>query len=351
MIKSLAIENIQSHKKTKIKFHKGVNVIVGGSDQGKSAILNSIYWCMFNRPLGDQHGSWWGGTMLSSVTLNDGIIELKREKGKNSYKINDNKPLKAFGQEPPQEVKDIFNIDEKINIQRQLEKGVPIFLLSESPGDVAKFFNRVAGLDKIDKAISEGQKDLRVEYRKQDEIKELIKEKEEELEEYEGIGEINEKIEIAVKKEVDIKGLTLEISHIDEELERIGLKEKYLKGLKKKNKIVKKFNRAVDIKEEVDSLYKKIYDIEAMEEQAVVLELLIEKKKEKYKTLSKVKKALVLLKKTKQKGLLASRIEANFHTIELTNEKIKGLSTKKQKTADKLNKNMPDICPLCGSKT
>ena len=38
MIKSLKIHNVQSYEDTALVFSDGINVIIGASDQGKSAI-------------------------------------------------------------------------------------------------------------------------------------------------------------------------------------------------------------------------------------------------------------------------------------------------------------------------
>jgi len=42
MIKSIILNNFQSHKKSKLKFHKNINVVHGLSDSGKSAFIRSI---------------------------------------------------------------------------------------------------------------------------------------------------------------------------------------------------------------------------------------------------------------------------------------------------------------------
>lgn len=52
MIKSIELKNIQSHENTRLDFDKGINVIVGSSNNGKSAILRGLYWARYNRPLG-----------------------------------------------------------------------------------------------------------------------------------------------------------------------------------------------------------------------------------------------------------------------------------------------------------
>lgn len=147
MIESVHIQNFQSHKDTKICFTEGVNVLIGASDAGKSAIFRAIQWCLYNRPLGDGFRSYWGGDTSVTLRFFDGR-ELTRIKGKgvNSYFI-DGIELKAFGTQPPDEVLALHNLDQTLNVQAQID---PIFLLQSSPGEVAKHFNEIADLEKID---------------------------------------------------------------------------------------------------------------------------------------------------------------------------------------------------------
>jgi exonuclease SbcC len=42
MIKEIFIQNYLSHKRTSLKLHEGVNVFIGLSDNGKSAIIKAI---------------------------------------------------------------------------------------------------------------------------------------------------------------------------------------------------------------------------------------------------------------------------------------------------------------------
>jgi DNA repair protein SbcC/Rad50 len=43
-INKVRIENFQSHEDTLMEFHKGLNVITGPSDHGKSAVMRAIKW-------------------------------------------------------------------------------------------------------------------------------------------------------------------------------------------------------------------------------------------------------------------------------------------------------------------
>jgi len=156
MLEQLTIKNFQSHKDTTIAFHPGVNALVGISDSGKSAVLRAIYWVLENRPSGEGFVSHWNRSddgLLSdtSVTLllNGKKIVRLRNKSTNTYFI-DNVRLDAVGRDVPQEVLDVMNMTD-VNVQRQLDAP---FLLSQSSGEVARFFNKIIKLDDIDKVLS-----------------------------------------------------------------------------------------------------------------------------------------------------------------------------------------------------
>lgn len=160
MIKSITITNFQSHVKTELTFAKGVNVIVGSSDSGKTAIIRALRWTIFNKPSGDTICSSWGGQTSVSVDTDEGMVE-KRKGKDNGYILTpqggQSTTFKAIGTGVPDEIASLFNINE-INLQYQLDSP---FLLSNSPGEVAQHFNRVARLDKIDQATSEINSALR----------------------------------------------------------------------------------------------------------------------------------------------------------------------------------------------
>jgi len=151
MIKSLKIQNFQSHEKTELEFSPGVNIIVGSTDSGKTAIIRALRWLIWNRPSGDSIRSHWGGE--TSVTLGTENGTISRSKDKiDTYVLVTAKgeefTFKAFGTSVPEEIQMFLNIGE-INLQRQSDAP---YLLSKSPGEVASHFNKVARLDKIDLA-------------------------------------------------------------------------------------------------------------------------------------------------------------------------------------------------------
>jgi exonuclease SbcC len=157
MITKLEINNYLSHKHSEFTFVNGVNVLVGLSDAGKSAVMNALRWVMRNEPSGDSFRSWWGGSTYVKIVIDD-VYEITRLRNdqENGYILCNlkNETVKshfnAIKNGVPEEIATILNIDET-NIQTQLSTH---FLLSNTPGEVAKHFNKVAKLDKIDLANS-----------------------------------------------------------------------------------------------------------------------------------------------------------------------------------------------------
>jgi exonuclease SbcC len=149
MIKKIEIKNFLSHKKTNIEFSPGVNIIVGGTDSGKSAIVHALKWIINNRPSGDSFRSNWGGdTSVKIVTEDFSLVRTKTDK-ENIYSLEggpEDVLFKAFKTTVPEEVQKALNMNE-INIKSQDDSH---FLLSKTSGEVVQHFNNIAHLNKID---------------------------------------------------------------------------------------------------------------------------------------------------------------------------------------------------------
>ena len=119
MIKSVEIQNFQSHKKTVLKFDSGVNVIIGKSDVGKSAIIRALKWCIFNTPRGDGFRSSFGGDTSVKITLDDGqTIERIRTNTQNKYILNSESEFNALNGKVPEEIENILKFT-NVNLQNQ----------------------------------------------------------------------------------------------------------------------------------------------------------------------------------------------------------------------------------------
>jgi len=350
MIKSLKIQNVQSHKETNLSFSPGVNMIIGKSDNGKSAILNSLFWAMYNRPLGDSHRNWDGGDMSVSVQLDDGTVTISRDK-QTEYTIKKGKKKSVFkssGQNPPEEVTNLFNMDRKINVQRQLERDAPIFLISESPGEVAAFLNKVAGLYKIDETVSKGKSDLRKTKTDLDYTKDQIKTKQKELQKYAGIDDLYTLVstcDVTAKKQANNKRILNEINHnlqsigeivscLNELTEKIHIKE-YIEAALQWIGFKKQCNEKMD---KIDSI---LVLIEHREGRQKELQSKLNLKKDLKKIESKMDTVV-------DKQVRFDSIFECLDSIERLEERQKEKRASLEKQEKVFHKLMPEQCPLCG---
>ncbi|MGO1367951.1 MAG: AAA family ATPase [Senegalia sp. (in: firmicutes)] len=171
-ITNVEINNFQSHKNTNIDFVNGLNVIVGPSDQGKTAIIRAIKWVLYNDPMGTffiRHKEKEASVIL---TFNTGEkVQRLRSNTKNLYiyidKDNNEEIYEGFGHNVPVDIIEKINIrkiflDSKesnsINIGEQLEGP---FLLSEKNSTRANAIGRLVGVHVVDKAVQNTMKDIR----------------------------------------------------------------------------------------------------------------------------------------------------------------------------------------------
>jgi DNA repair ATPase RecN len=150
MISVLSLQNYESHLNTTLEFGSGVNVVVGSTERGKSSIIRSIKWVVDNRPGGEEFRSHWSLDKDTVVTIkkDDTTVIRTRGKDKNTYWC-DGIDYRAFGQDVPTPIKEKLNLT-SLNIQYQFDTP---FLLSESPGEVARYLNQIINLDDIDESL------------------------------------------------------------------------------------------------------------------------------------------------------------------------------------------------------
>ena len=81
MIEYIQLRNFQSHKDSELEFSPGVNVIIGDSDQGKTAIMRAFYWLIFGKPSGDSMRKW-NTKADTEVTVETAEHQISRIRGK-----------------------------------------------------------------------------------------------------------------------------------------------------------------------------------------------------------------------------------------------------------------------------
>ena len=175
-ITSVTLKNFQAHKDTTVQFDRGLNIIVGESNNGKTSILRGILWAIDNQPLGNDF--IMAGENDCSVTINfsDGTyIERGRSvKDTGYYKIryiDDNgkyidQTYRGFTNAVPVEVANVHQMP-KVNITKDIETHLNVlsqldgpFLLTESPLVKASAIGRITGTHVIDAAIKESNKTI-----------------------------------------------------------------------------------------------------------------------------------------------------------------------------------------------
>lgn len=169
-IKSIEIENFQSHKYSKLDFSENLNVIVGPSDNGKSAIIRALKWVLFNEPKGTEFIRYGENFCRVSIILSDGSkIIRERTKTKNLYKLikNSNETVfEGFGNDIPVDIIEAHqinkvNIDKEnnicLNISEQLEGP---FLLNQPNSLKSKAIGKIIGLHILDDAVKGLSRDI-----------------------------------------------------------------------------------------------------------------------------------------------------------------------------------------------
>lgn len=171
-IKKIILENFQSHKYSVIELNEELNVIVGPSDSGKSAIIRGLKWVLYNEPAGDYFIREGEREASVTVEFSDNIkVKRYRSKSKNSYHLfnrdGEEMVYEGFGTNVPDEIMEQMDIkkihldsDESvsINLGEQLDGA---FLLSEKTSVRASAIGRLVGVNVIDDALREGLKDNR----------------------------------------------------------------------------------------------------------------------------------------------------------------------------------------------
>ena len=161
-ITRVQICNFQNHKDTDITLHEGVNLIVGSSEHGKSALLRAIAWVLFNMPKGVDFIK--RRTSEASVTLHfsDGTVVTRiRSEKRNAVQVT--KPdgtelaFEKIGTSLPIEVVEAMGnppMDERhgpISYARQLD---PLFLTSLTATELPRSISELTGIDDFEEAVS-----------------------------------------------------------------------------------------------------------------------------------------------------------------------------------------------------
>jgi DNA repair exonuclease SbcCD ATPase subunit len=238
-IKKIILENFQSHKYSVVEFDNQLNVIVGPSDSGKSAIIRGLKWALYNEPQGDYFIREGEKECSVTVEFSDGTnLKRYRSSSKNSYTVKKNTgeeiKYEGFGVNVPEEILEVIGIKKiyldselstSINLGEQLEGA---FLLSEKNSTKASAIGRLIGVNIIDDALRETLKDTRALNSRKRVLEESVSKLTDEIQAYNYL----EDLKNTYKKIIDIKS---QIHQYDAKLKKLNnLKDKIIQVYKDK---------------------------------------------------------------------------------------------------------------------
>jgi|SRR5690625_2299266 len=348
MIKQLSIKNFQSHKDTELEFHPGVNIIVGSSDSGKTAIIRALRWVVQNRPLGDSYRSHWGGD--TEVVLHTSDNTVKRIKSKtDEYLLNPESEsivFRAFGTSVPEEIDKAINITD-INLQSQHD---PAFLISSNSGEVSRHFNRIARIEEIDSSL----KKVESWYRKVNQSLEVSSDEldrhKQQLHEYRYIDKLETEVEILESlqtektklftQKADLRGTIEQLQNTEQDIQQksvvlgaekqvdsiISIAKKRGVGLKRRKQLTTIIQAISETAEKITEASSIIFTEAVINQLLDLYNKLDAGKRDRQHTEDILKRLSVCRKRIQIAEQKASKLEQQWHD------------------------NMPEVCPLCGKE-
>ena len=258
-IKQVKLNNFQDHKETTVDFTDGVNLIVGSSDAGKSAILRAINFVFQN----DLRGNSFirVGTTECSVTLvfSDGV-EITRLKSTdaNNYILTDEKGethvfSKVASTVPEQIQKYLGNppLDDKKRPIAYADQMANLFLVDLNSSDLPRTLSELTGIQHIQTAAETLGKNARSYDRSIKERNEKIKKLNDDLVNYEYVDKDYDSIS---KIEKDLSQLSEKLGDINKARDFIKKNNDISIEAKRINKLSQKYTALANHKSKIENL-------------------------------------------------------------------------------------------------
>ncbi|MGB9791299.1 MAG: AAA family ATPase [Thermacetogeniaceae bacterium] len=278
VLRKLIVENFQSHKYTEVDLSPGLNVIVGPSDHGKSALVRALRWLFFNEPKGADFVRAGARTCRVTVEMDDGttITRLRTAGGRNRYVLKrpgeDEKVFEGFGSEIPHEIVEVSGIrkvviDDKnrveLNFSGQLEGP---FLLAENGAVRAKVIGQLGGVHILDWAQKSTATDLRRLRDEESQLSASIKELEEALHAYDGLPLLEKRIK-------ELESLMCRIEEISRTIEALA---EIAEQWREVDYALEGVRRVLELLSSLDGAEREIQRLEALEREYAALVSLAE---------------------------------------------------------------------------
>ena len=211
-ITQVKLKNFQDHADTTIDFTNGINLIVGSSDAGKSAILRAINLVFHNNYKRDSYIRHGEKECSVSVKFSDGV-EVTRIKGEdvNSYLLTDAEgnihSFPKVGTGIPDEIKKNLGnppLDDKKRPISYADQMSSLFLVDLSSSDLPRTLSELTGIQHLQTSAELLSKTARSYDRSIKDKKEKIEKLEIELDNYSYVDKDLERIEDIVEKLKDV---------------------------------------------------------------------------------------------------------------------------------------------------
>ena len=173
-ITKVRVENFQSHEDTEFDLSPGINLIVGSSEAGKSALLRAINFALHNEPRGDDFVRMERDETRVHIWWNDGCY-LCRIKGesRNAVLITDQdgyqQGFEKIGTSLPSEALKVLGyppIDSESGPIAYADQHQPLFLVTLSASELPRTISRLTGIDDFEDAAEALNKEANAANRK-----------------------------------------------------------------------------------------------------------------------------------------------------------------------------------------
>jgi chromosome segregation ATPase len=161
-IKTIKLENFQSYKKETIQLTPGLNIILGSSDSGKSAILRAISFVLYNYPRNNTIIHNGANDVKVTLEFSDGTQVTRIRGTRNAYEAIDNKgkkyKLDSIDKAIPDEIKALLNNPPEddfngfISYADQFSK---MFLVDLSPSDLPRSLSNLTGIEMLEESAKQ----------------------------------------------------------------------------------------------------------------------------------------------------------------------------------------------------
>ena len=348
---TLKIKLFQSHEHTVLKLSPGINVIQGKSCVGKTSILRAIDWVTFFRPLGFKFRSRfakdkYAPTEVEMIFTDGNKVSVSKQglaSAQAMYTVN-GAEYQGFGTEVPIEAKAAINLTE-INFQRQLD---PYFLMSNSPGEVAKQINQIIKVEESDawgkaltKQINSFSKEVEASKVQAGEIATQITT-------LDYIPALAEKLDDAATQDAIIQSTWTRIESGGEAIQR-------LKSVQKRKAIVGAFLEVIRSLQAVERLAHSIKSLSRQIELFSKLIIIRRNKAVDAEFIDFVSEKLLLTNESqeqyKEYKNKITKLNRILQSLRTTKEELVRRELKLHKAQNKLRKNVEsrEVCPWCGT--